>query len=84
MLVGMLQNAKQIRSFPRAISDGIYNYVGHIPHDLTAYYSVKRLILQLETKSCASVRAIVNITLTVVRILLVSVIDMEMGIHWMC
>ena len=57
--------------------------MGRISHDLTAYYSVKRLILQLETKSCASVRAIVNITLTVVRKLLVWVMDMEMGIHRM-
>ena len=36
--------------------DGIYYYVRRIPHDLTTYYSVKRLCFSLKTKSCVSAK----------------------------
>ena len=36
--------------------DGIYYYVRRIPHDLTTFYSVKRLCFSLKTKSCVSAK----------------------------
>jgi hypothetical protein len=36
--------------------DGIYYYVRRIPHELTAFYSVKRLCFSLQTKSCVSAK----------------------------
>ena len=36
--------------------DGIYYYVRRIPHDLTSFYSVKRLCFSLKTKSCVSAK----------------------------
>jgi len=36
--------------------DGTYYYVRRIPHDLSAFYSVKRLCFSLKTKSCVSAK----------------------------
>ena len=36
--------------------DGIYYYVRRIPHDLTAFYSVKRICFSLKTKSFVSAK----------------------------